>query len=120
MPSYDFDCSTCGTAKSVFREMRHAGDPCLCDRCARPMTRVWRAPEIKVFKPYTEDNLPGGPVHFETAAQRDAALDKHGCTYDSTRYHRRPQYRPAAQQVTLDEVHAAVERGEIAAPEVED
>ncbi len=55
--------------------------------------------------------FPGAEVEIGSRGQRDALLEEHGLTHDSCRYVRRPQYKAAVEEVTLDDVREGISRG---------
>lgn len=67
--------------------------------------------EVNIFQPYVENNMAHKPIRIETKQQRDALCEKHGVTYDSTKYSRKPKYRAAVEDVTLGDVKEAFESG---------
>lgn len=67
--------------------------------------------EVSIFQPYVEKNMGHKPVRIENKQQRDALCEKHGVTYDSGKYLKKPKYRPAVEDITLGDVKEAHERG---------
>lgn len=50
MPSYGFDCATCGPF-TLMRAMAASGEPAFCPRCHEPGRRVFRSPGLAALDP---------------------------------------------------------------------
>ena len=51
MPTYPFWCDDCESYVEEIRSMHHASDECVCERCAKPMRRIYTAPQINMPVP---------------------------------------------------------------------
>jgi len=69
--------------------------------------------QVHTFKPYTEENITGKPIEITSRDQRDTLLKQHGLSYDSNKYHRKPEYKSAVDDVTLGDVKEALDTGRL-------
>lgn len=84
MPTYDYDCPTCGKREERVRPIALRDDPAVCNRCACVMERVVAAPLGRVrgvvpkgggMDRFTADML-GIPVKELPAGLRHADKDR--------------------------------------------
>ena len=66
---------------------------------------------VGAFKPYMENNLGPEPMQITSRAQRDALCEKHGVTYDSNKFYKKPKYRTAVEDLDLGTVKQALQTG---------
>ena len=102
MPCYLFECRDCGTKDEVVGSMANPPQPGVCS-CGAEMFRIW-GHHVDTFKPFWDTNSLSKPVYIETREQRESFLDRHNLTYDSGKYVRRPVYRPASADITLEDL----------------
>jgi len=109
MALYRFICD-CGHQKEIMRPMTKAPKRPRCAGCGEEMARDFSTAQFIAFKPYTESNFTGEPIRIESPAQRDRLLKEHHLTYDSVKYWQKPQRSSVSDQITLEDVKAAIEQ----------
>ena len=113
MPLYRFLCKN-NHQTERFYSLAEWREEIQCPNCSRKATICFATNlQVHTFKPYTEDNFTGKPIEITSKAQRDALCKKHGVTYDSNKYHRKPKPQYAVDDVKFDEVKRAAERGRL-------
>lgn len=109
MPLYDFICHTCYVEQVVNGSMKNPPQPPFCDDCGQFMGRRYNS-RTYVFKPFVEQHAFTTPVEFQSKAQRDAAMNEAGLTYDSKKYIGKPKKKWAADSITPEIVKDAIDR----------
>lgn len=102
MPLYRFECRACGTEEEEIGSMSNPPQPGNCG-CGEKMFRIY-GHHVDTFKPFWDNHGTNKPVFLETKEARDKFLDDNNLTYDTGRYVRRPQYRPAAADITIEDL----------------
>lgn len=78
MPSYSFQCPSCGAKRTVVRMIARRNDPVRCAPCRSRMTRIVEDAAVQVFKPYVHNNLDANPVHIRSRRQERDEFNKRG------------------------------------------
>lgn len=112
MPYYRYICSQGHESEEFFRiKKRPKTVRCWCSRRAKE-TFPNRF-QVQTFKPYVENNLGAKPIEISSKRQRDQLLQKHGVTYDSYQYRRKPKERHVVDDLDFAEVKRVAERGKL-------
>lgn len=77
MPTYDYECDTCGHSFEQFRTVDRRHDAS-CPCCGEPGRLVISFGKVQIsqFKPFVEHNLDHDPVEIRTARQLDREMKK--------------------------------------------
>lgn len=110
MTEYKFSCPSCQQSFVVEGSFNNVPDVNQFCKCGSVGYRVYGA-TVFTFQPYIADMFPGADVEIGSRGQRDSLLDEHNLTHDSSRYTRKPVFKSAVEEVTLDDVREGISRG---------
>lgn len=120
MPSYVFQCEH-GHTVEEYRRLADFVDTISCTYragargsiCGLPAKVKILTPYISVFNPYIEHNLDKDPILIESKKQRDELCAKHGVTYDSAQFVRKPREKAAVEDLDYAVVKKAINEGRL-------
>lgn len=119
MPNYVFCCED-GHTTEQYRRLADFVDTTICSFllpcgsvCSLPAKIQILMPNINVFNPYVEHNLAKEPILIESKKQRDELCEKHGVTYDSAQFVRKPREKSAVEDIDYGVVKQAINEGRL-------
>ena len=120
MPNYVFQCEQ-GHTVEEYRRLADFVDTISCPYksgargsiCGVPAKVKILVPHISVFNPYVEHNMAKEPTLIETKKQRDELCAKHGVTYDSAQFVRKPREKAAVEDLDFGVVKQAMNEGRL-------